>query len=470
MYFPALDRLFRSHADLIRVAEIEPQTLWVKGSGAGDAPRGSAAQLGGLATLPQSKLLHGIGNPVGGTICDQQVHVGEFRRWSDRLCAPWTSEHLSLLDVEGRTGPQSCGFLMPPSQTEAQVELTADNIRRRRGTTGRPFAFETGVNYFAPRQGEMPDGEFFAAVAEAADCGILLDLNNLWVNQKNGRATIDEVLADLPMDRVWEVHLAGAEFAHGFWLDAHCGALDPELAAIAAEVACDLSNLGAIIFEVAPDRLATFSDNDFLRQMEMLQDLWEGAGSGSRPRARRHADASTPGDNAAAPAAWERLIASRMLPAGERPVGSMDLHLTASDERSFELYASLVTSFRRGAIADLLQNSIRLLLAEIGASAVEALLDAYIADFPPRLFPSDEALAFTRFMGPRGYLAPGLADMLRFESAVIEAIVDDRTVQVALKSDDGSSRIWEIGADTEPFVREIAPAGEGRAATAPSTS
>ena len=160
----------------------------------------------------------------------------------------------------GRTGPRSCGFLMPPLQTQAQAELAADNIRRRRAATGLPFAFETGVNYFAPRHGEMPDGEFFATVADAADCGILLDLNNLWVNQKNGRAPIEEVLAALPLERVWEVHLAGAEFAHGFWLDAHCGAIDPDLAAIAAEVAPDLPNLGAIIFEVAPDRLASFPE------------------------------------------------------------------------------------------------------------------------------------------------------------------------------------------------------------------
>src|SRR6185436_15569528 len=145
-------------------------------------------------------------------------------------------------------------FLMPPAQSEAAVRLAARNITERRDAVGRPFAFETGVNYFARRPGDMPDGEFFAAVAEEADCGILLDLANLTVNARNGRASVEEVLAALPLDRVWEVHLARPEHAHGYWLDAHAGALEAELVDLAADVLADLPNLGAVTFEVAPDR------------------------------------------------------------------------------------------------------------------------------------------------------------------------------------------------------------------------
>ena len=101
-----------------------------------------------------------------------------------------------------------------------------------------------------------------------------------------------------------------------------------------------------------------------------------------------------------------------MLPAAERPASQANLHLTDSDDRSFELYARLVASFRRGAITDLLQNSVRLLLAAMGPGVVEALMDDYIAEAPPMLFPSDEALAFKRFMEWHGHTAPGLAEVL----------------------------------------------------------
>ena len=182
----------------------------------------------------------------------------QFRAWTEALNAPWTSEHLSIFHVRGPSGEQPCGFLMPPLQTEAGVSLAARNITRRAAALGKPFAFETGVNYFAPRSCEMPDGEFFRAVAEAADCGILLDLTNLWANHKNGRAEIHDVLVRLPFERVWEVHLAGLEFAHGHWLDAHSNGIDDELVDIASDVVADLPNLGAIIFEIAPDRIDQF--------------------------------------------------------------------------------------------------------------------------------------------------------------------------------------------------------------------
>jgi uncharacterized protein (UPF0276 family) len=249
--------------------------MWMKATAPDALPRGNAMRLRELASLPQRKLLHGVGYPIGGTLCDQTIHVGEFRRWADELASPWVSEHLSILDVPAADGPRSSGFLMPPLQTAASVTLAADNIRQRSAALGLPFAFETGVNYFAPRAGEMHDGAFFAAVANEADCGILLDLNNLWVNARNGRARVEDVLARLPLHRVWEVHLAGAEFVHGYWLDAHCGAADAEVMAIAADVVPQLPNLGAIIFEIAPERVAAFGEAAFLRQMEAINRLWE---------------------------------------------------------------------------------------------------------------------------------------------------------------------------------------------------
>jgi len=355
-----------------------------------------------LATLPQSRLTHGIGYPLGGTICDQERHIGEFRRWTEELGSPWTSEHLNILEVLGASGPEVTGFLMPPLQNEAEVAVAATNIRRRAAAIGRPLAFETGTNYFTPRPSEMGDGDFFAAIAEAADCGILLDLNNLWINEKNGRAKIGDVLAKIPVERVWELHLAGAEFAHGHWLDAHSGGVDPELAMIAADFVGDLPNLGAIIFEIAPDRVAKFGATAFLREMETLQSLWE--------KTRR---------------------VPTLLPACYRPSAS-NAQLTASEEQSFELYVKLAKSFRHGAIAELLKNTIRLLLTAIGEAALHEFLDDYTATVAPTTFPSDEALNFGRFVDSSGLSVPGLRDILAFERASIEAAADGRAVQVRL--------------------------------------
>ena len=121
----------------------------------------------------------------------------------------WASEHLSFNQARLAGREFFGGFLLPPVQTMASARIAARNIAAVKDLLPVPFAFETGVNYLAPQPGEMPDGAFFAAVAEQADCGILLDLHNLWCNERNGRQRVLDVVAELPLDRVWEVHLAG---------------------------------------------------------------------------------------------------------------------------------------------------------------------------------------------------------------------------------------------------------------------
>ena len=434
IYIRSLDGLFRSHPDLVKVAEVEPQTLWTKGTAPDALPHGSPGELRHLQALPQSLLTHGVGCPVGGTICDQQDQAPLFRAWTEAVNAAWTSEHLSIFHVHGARGAQPCGFLMPPLQTDAGVSLAAENITHRQATLGKPFAFETGVNYFASKSFEMPDGEFFAAVAEAADCGILLDLTNLWANHKNGRAKISDVVSHLPLERIWEVHLAGLQFAHGHWLDAHSNGIDDDLLEIAFDVVSDLPNLGAIIFEIAPDRLSTFDQKAVLQEIEKINRLWERARTQPAATATKSQPFAQP--LAPSPEEWERLIANRMLPSEDQPPINGDRpHLRESDERIFALYVELAASFRRGAVAELMENTTKLLLLGIGEAKLRQLMDNYIASTPPAAFPSDEALRFRRFLESNLPPVPGLDDLSKFEATLIASAADSKPMQVEVTND-----------------------------------
>ncbi len=476
----SLDTLIRSNHDLIKVAEIEPQSLWTKGTRTssrpgGSPPVGSPMERSWLAALPQQRLIHGVGYPIGGTICDQKIHTGEFRLWTDELSSPWFSEHLSVFAVPATRGTRPCGFLMPPLQTEQGIELAAKNIRQRRKVIGKPFAFETGVNYFAPRPYEMPDGEFFAAVAEEADCGIILDLTNLYVNEKNGRPGIHSVLAKLPLERIWEVHIAGMEYAHGHWLDSHSGGIDPALAEIAAEVMASLPNVGAIVFEIAPDRVTDFGAQAFLREIETLNKLWSKTSPHS-PRRVSDPTRTTPSEipATARPLAWEHLIAQRLLPENERPRASRTSFVpTAADTRTFALYSYLAATFRTGAIAELLENTTRLLLIGLGEEGLRDLLDRYVAATCPVSFPTEEALAFRTFLQSNPVPIPGLDQMLTFEATMIEAAANSATLQITIEKDidtmladiregrlpgptsDRPPTLLEIGVIPTPFIRVV---------------
>jgi len=432
IYLRSLDEVFRANPDLIKVAEIEPQILWTKSTKPGARPAGNSAERRFLSTLPQRVLTHGVGYPIGGTICDQTDHLPEFRLWNRELSVPWTSEHLSILHLATGSAAQSCGFLMPPIQTGPAVELAARNITQRRKALHLPFAFETGVNYFAPRTGEMSDGEFFAALAQQADCGILLDLTNLWINQKNGRSPIADILSQIPLDRVWEIHLAGVEQERGFWVDAHSREIDPDIVALTAEIIPHLPNLGAIIFELAPDRVSSFEGRAYLREIETLNRLWDKAKPAPCTTQLQAPDPQP--DSGLTPEIWEQVLTERMLMQAGTEIPSFFPFIASDDER-FSLYAYLAGSFRSGAIAELLSNTIRLLLPALGKGELQNLINDYVATTPPASFPTDEAFQFCRYLETHPLPIPGLKDVLAFEGALIDSAANNTTARATLTQD-----------------------------------
>lgn len=413
----ALHPLFLAHRDLIRVAEIEPSSGWIKAPGPDGRIRSNALSLELAAGLPQAKLVHGIGWPVGGTLCAASEALAEQKRWADALEAPWTSEHLSFND--SAAGP--AGFLLPPSQSPAGIAVAAANIRARAERLGRPFAFETGVSYLAPRPGEIPDGDFFAAVAEAADCLILLDLHNLWANARNGRGAIEAVLAALPAERIVEIHLAGGMEKDGYWLDAHSGPVPADLIDLARDFVQGLPNLGAVLFEISPQFVEALGPAGFLRQIEAMNDLWEKAGR--RPSAPPPARPVGP-DPGEEPAAYEAaLVRALSAPPGSRePAG-------------LALYRTLVASFRNGALADLLPYTLRLLGRRLGQAGLEALLSDYRRSEPPPLFPADEALAFVAWVRASGPRLPYLEDLLELEGGIVRLASEGRGGELRFRHD-----------------------------------
>lgn len=437
VYFPSYAPLFLRHSDLIKVAEVEPQPLWVKPADA--PPHGSDLHLARLREMPQSFLLHGIGAPLGGFNDAADDQMPEFKRWLDSLDVKWTSEHMSLLAVESGSTTQNIGFLMPPLQTEEVVMQAARTIKRRAERLGRPIAFETGVNYFAPRAGEMEDGDFWGAIAHEANCGILLDITNLWVNQRNGRASVADTLARLPLDRVWEIHLAGAEFLNGMWLDAHSGAINPDVIALATEIISSLPTLSSIVFEVAPDHFSRLGEAGFMRQIETVNRLWEARREPS-PNAQHTKPIAVPIRYRQplhfTARSWEAYLGDQLLTGAARPQADISTEQASpEDQRSFAVYAHLIRAFRRGVIAELFENATRLLFMAVGADAATSFIDDYLDNEPAHFFASDEARHFAAYVRENDPHILGYNDCSKFEAALVEAVAEQRPVTVELSCD-----------------------------------
>ena len=405
----------------VDVVEFEPQTTWEK---VGDGPlrhhRPDLEALEQVAALPQPALLHGIGQPFGGLVDDPVPHLDLLRATVEALDPPWVSEHLSLNRVAVGSEVHETGFLLPPRQIPAGAQRAAEAVRRYGEALGRPVAFETGVNYFRPRPDELPDGEYFARVADTADSGILLDLHNLWCNQRNGRAAIDDVLARLPLERVWEVHLAGGDGLDGVHLDAHRGGVDPELLEIAAAVVPRLPNLGALLYEVLPEHLAEIGIDGVARQLDALHALWtvRPPRSSTVPVSASPALELRPSDLDDL-TAWERAVAD--VASGRRP-GPPFADL--SDDPGAPVYRRLVTEFRQAALARCLRHTTTALLLGLGSDGARFLIDDCHRAGPPDPYAAVEAERTARELVRRqavwGHL-PHVAEVLAFEHALLRA-------------------------------------------------
>ena len=168
------------------------------------------------------------------------------------------------------------GFLLPPAQTWAGVDAAAVHVASYRAAATLPFLIETGVNYLRPRPGELSDGAFIAVVADRGDCAILLDLHNLLANERNGREPVSDVLSEIPLERVLEVHVAGGFRFDGYYLDAHIGGPDGELLALLTEVLPRLPNVRAVTFEAMPESLAALGAGGVRSVLEALHRVIEG--------------------------------------------------------------------------------------------------------------------------------------------------------------------------------------------------
>jgi uncharacterized protein (UPF0276 family) len=428
-YSSAVEPAILQWPELFDVVEFEPQTSWIETRDSERPYRVSDLLLDHLANLPSRKLVHSIGVPVGGTVRPQPTQLALLRRIIAKFNAPWVSEHLSF----NRTQEFSTGFFLPPRQTLQGVETVTTSIRDLQAAVPVPIAVETGVNYLRPRRDEMPDGAFVAAVAETADCGILLDLHNLFANGVNGRQSVEEFIAQIPLERVWEIHLAGGFEMEGFWLDAHSGAIPDALLGIAREVVPALPNLRVIVFELFPSFVPGFGLDGIRAEIEKLHGLWE-LRDGVRHNNVRERRASAAGFKTgeyASPYTWERALGSLVI--GRAP--DDDVARQLATDPGVAVINHLACEFRASMIVSVLRLTSRLLMLALGPDIFRSILEEFWSKTTPQLFASSEAQAFATYLEALELNLPQLNKVLEFERSVIATLMDDTPRVVAFDFD-----------------------------------
>jgi hypothetical protein len=160
---------------------------------------------------------HGVSLSIGGAEPLDADYLSRLRALVRRLDAPWCSDHLCWTGF----GRFDVHDLLPLPFTRATLEHVVERVKRVQGELGVPFALENASSYMEYRESTMPEHAFLAELSERADCGLLLDVNNVYVSAFNHgfdpRAYIDAI----PGERVVQMHVAGHADKGTYLLDTH---------------------------------------------------------------------------------------------------------------------------------------------------------------------------------------------------------------------------------------------------------
>ena len=160
---------------------------------------------------------HGVSAYFGSAQPLNREHLKKLKRLVKRTGTPWLTDHLCWGSVDGRFTHD----LLPMPYTFAAAKVTARKIRQARDFLEVPVAVENVSSYAEFHVSEMTEWEFLSEVVERADCGILLDVNNIYVSARNHNFDPFQYIDHIPAERVAQFHIAGHSRYRKYILDTH---------------------------------------------------------------------------------------------------------------------------------------------------------------------------------------------------------------------------------------------------------
>jgi uncharacterized protein (UPF0276 family) len=357
---------------------------------------------------------HGIHLSIGSAEGLDGGYLDRVARLLDALEIEVYSEHLAFR----RAGGLTSGQFLPLTPTPDRVDLVVANLRQVEQATGRRPVLENVAYLLAsPHTGLGPSG-LLREVVERAGCGLLLDLTNLLVDAANHSLDPEDLLADLPLDRVTYAHVAGGHRRGGFEVDSHSSRAPVPVLRLLARLVRE-GHIRSVLLE---------RDRDVPPLAELGDELAElrGALAGLAPEGPDRLPPtghSVPAVDLAPPPAdrlQPRLNALLVEPGGFAALrvrgadDDVDRWLLALPQPQVDAFTAILHAKRREHVLAHLPGVTRLRTA-----AVEHLLEDYFEADPSGERPcDDEVEGLLAFLGTRPRLTTGLADLIRHEAVV----------------------------------------------------
>lgn len=187
-------------------------------------------------------VMHGVSMSIGSTDPLNREYLAKLKRLADAVKARWVSDHVCWTGIAGLNSHD----LLPIPMNDATLRHLVQRIRVVQDFLERPLVLENPSSYVTFADSTMTEWEFMSRMAEEADCGLLLDVNNVYVSSVNHDFDPVEYIQAIPHERVVQFHLAGHTNCRTHLIDTHDGeVIDPvwELYRLAHQLTDGVSTL-----------------------------------------------------------------------------------------------------------------------------------------------------------------------------------------------------------------------------------
>ncbi|MFL6843380.1 MAG: DUF692 domain-containing protein [Allosphingosinicella sp.] len=170
-------------------------------------------------------VLHGVSLSIGSADPLNMDYLARLKRLADEVRPAWISDHLCWTGVLGLNSHD----LLPMPLDEASLAYVAARVRQVQDFLGRPLILENPSSYVRFARSTMEEPEFLRRLAAETGCGLLLDVNNVFVSCFNAGADPVRYIEDFPCGSVVQMHLAGHQQTGGGLIDTHDRPVRPEV-------------------------------------------------------------------------------------------------------------------------------------------------------------------------------------------------------------------------------------------------
>ena len=162
-------------------------------------------------------VMHGVSMSIGGSDPLDMTYLQQVKELARHIDARWISDHFCWTGLDGVNAHD----LLPIPYTEEAVRHVVARVKQVQDFLGQRILLENASSYITYNADSMTEWEFLSAVAEEADCLLLLDVNNIYVSAKNHEFDPLEYLDNVPVERVQQHHLAGYSDYTDYYIDTH---------------------------------------------------------------------------------------------------------------------------------------------------------------------------------------------------------------------------------------------------------